>query len=349
MKRGSVSMAVVSMLILGLGGILFGLADGAQSATTELPKRIVIATHPFGSMFNMMGTGVAEVISKNSPMKAIVKATGGTSAWLPLMESKEVDLGIIGGLDVYDAYYGIGEFQQLRKGKGFNVCLLQMGSKSYQSIVVRDDSSITSIAGLKGKKVAWGFPSHLAAVEMAKGTLNIWGIREQDFTKVVFNDIFEGTRAVGDGIVDACWISPEATVVREIDSRKRLRFLDYWPTIDPEVERKMQPFLMGNFLEIRKAGPAIRKDTIFTVGQVALAVRKDLDDEVVYWVAKTLWENYAKLGSFHPTLTTWIQQTMVTAKLRVPYHLGAVRFYKEVGAWTPQMEKHQEDVLTDKK
>jgi hypothetical protein len=37
---------------------------------------------------------------------------------------------------------------------------------------------------------------------------------------------------------------------------------------------------------------------------------------------------------------------MLTADLTIPYHPAAVRFYREHGAWTPEMEQAQQRVTT---
>jgi TRAP transporter TAXI family solute receptor len=318
----------------------------------ELPKRLTIGTHPVGSTYNLVGTAISKVIGGHTDLRVIVKALAGSSAWMPLMDSKEVDLGVVAGSELYDAYYGVGAYKETRKGKGINVCLLQMGNKQYSNFVVRDDSPIKTMADVKGKRVIWGIPAIPNVQEIVKETLELWGLSENDYVKVKFNDIFEAVRALGEGLVDLAWIIPETPVVREVNSTTPLRFLDYWPTMDdPKILEKMQTISRGSRLELRKAGsaPGIRKDTIMSVSQIALAVRKDLNDQAVYLVAKALWENYKELAPVLPTLRTWSPENMVNGSIGgVPYHPGAIRFYKEVGAWTADMEKYQKDALAGK-
>ena len=318
----------------------------------DVPKRLTIGTHPIGSTYNLVGTAISKVVGGHTDMRVIVKALAGSSAWMPLMDSKEVDMGVVAGNELYDAYYGVGAYKETRKGKGFNVCLLQMGMKQYSNFVVRDDSPIKTMADVRGKKVLWGIPAIPNVQDIVKGTLELWGLSEKDYVKVNFNDIFEAVRALGEGVIDLAWIIPETPVVREVNSTTPLRFLDYWHTLDdPKTLEKIQMISRGNRLELRKAGsaPGIRKDTIMSVSQIVLAVRKDLNDQAVYLVAKALWENSKELAPVLPALRTWSPENMVNTHIGgVPYHPGGIKFYKEVGAWTAEMEKYQKDALAGK-
>jgi uncharacterized protein len=345
--RGVFFFSVVTAITLSVIGALSSAAWGADS-----PKRLTIGTHPVGSSYNLVGTAISKVVGGHTDLRVIVKALAGSSAWMPLMDTKEVDMGVVAGDELYEAYYGIGAYQETRKGKGFNVCLLQMGNKQYSNFIVRDDSPIKTMADVKGKRVVWGIPAIPTVQSIIKRTLELWGLSEKDYIKVNFNDIFEGVRALGDGVVDMAWIIPETPVVREVNTTTPLRFLDYWHTLDdPKIVEKMQSITRGSRLELRKAGsaPGIRKDTIMSVSQITLAGRKDLSDQAAYMVAKAIWENYKELAPVLPILRTWSPENMVNASIGgVPYHPGVIRYYKEVGAWSAEMEKYQKEALATK-
>jgi len=66
-----------------------------------------------------------------------------------------------------------------------------------------------------------------------------------------------------------------------------------------------------------------------------LAVNADVDEEHVYLLTKTVYENLAFLQAIHPaTKAMDVQQAM--AGLPVPLHPGAARYYKEVGLEVPE-------------
>jgi uncharacterized protein len=71
--------------------------------------------------------------------------------------------------------------------------------------------------------------------------------------------------------------------------------------------------------------------------------------EVVYQVLKATWQNVDKLAPLHPWLKGWNHKQMFWAKPSVPYHPGAVRFYKEQGVWTAETEERQQGLLRQAK
>ena len=76
-----------------------------------------------------------------------------------------------------------------------------------------------------------------------------------------------------------------------------------------------------------------------------LVSRTDVSDDVVYAVVEALWDNYQELGEIHPGLRLWTSDRFVIDDFLVPYHDGAIRFYKEQGLWTDAMEALQQELL----
>jgi len=69
---------------------------------------------------------------------------------------------------------------------------------------------------------------------------------------------------------------------------------------------------------------------------------------VAYQIVKTLWEHDKELGAIHVRLKDWTNDRFVSSKATVPYHPGAVKFYQEMGVWTGDMAKLQQNLLAQK-
>jgi hypothetical protein len=65
-----------------------------------------------------------------------------------------------------------------------------------------------------------------------------------------------------------------------------------------------------------------------------------LSDDTMYKVTKALFDNIDEFHGFHATAKEWtIQETL--DEPTIPYHPGAVRYFKERKVWTPELEKEQ--------
>ena len=83
----------------------------------------------------------------------------------------------------------------------------------------------------------------------------------------------------------------------------------------------------------------IAYDNYFTVG-------KNVPDAVVQAVLKAIWENVEKLPPLHPIFREWTQERAATAEVTMPYHPGAIRFYRERGVWKPELDQAQQKLLS---
>ena len=64
----------------------------ARADAQQLPRSIGIGSNPAGSLFYSLASGLAKVISDATPMQAQVQPYAGTSTFVPLFDSGELDL-----------------------------------------------------------------------------------------------------------------------------------------------------------------------------------------------------------------------------------------------------------------
>jgi TRAP transporter TAXI family solute receptor len=76
------------------------------------------------------------------------------------------------------------------------------------------------------------------------------------------------------------------------------------------------------------------------VGSMHLITSASQDEELIYQITKTMWENRAEIAEQHPAGKA-INPNNVARNTGVEYHPGSVRFYTEAGIW-PGSEKAAE-------
>ncbi|MGI5883112.1 MAG: TAXI family TRAP transporter solute-binding subunit, partial [Dethiobacteria bacterium] len=63
-------------------------------------------------------------------------------------------------------------------------------------------------------------------------------------------------------------------------------------------------------------------------------------------IVEAIWENNEELSGIHPRLKEWTIDRFVSEQATLPYHPGAIKFYKDKGVWTEEMDALQESLLS---
>ena len=88
------------MKILTAAIIALLLARNCRAGAQKLPASTTIGTNPAGTVFYAVSAGLAKVISGAGPMQSMVQPYTGTSTLLPLLDSGELDFGIINAVEM---------------------------------------------------------------------------------------------------------------------------------------------------------------------------------------------------------------------------------------------------------
>jgi uncharacterized protein len=341
MKRLSVFLIILSTLVF-----LFPVAGITEE---KIPQVISIGTHSIGSFFHTTGTAAAKVITDHTKIRAIVKPMAGPVAWYPYMERGEIELGVLNMWDAEKGYLGESLYERLSNKKGFSVRLLCPTVPNAIGLVVTKDSPIKNISDLKGKKVSGNFPTPSLQLQtealLANGNLG-W----KDIIPVPSNSPAESVKMVTEGRSDSSGTVTLGTpAIDELNAKKGARFVPLDPS--SEAVARMKKFFPGYMVKV-KPGPGhtgIEGEQYLWAYDTYLIVSEKLPVEAVHLITKTLWENYTELEKVHKLLKGWTPGGFVSKHALIPYHPGAISFYKEKGAWDTEMERLQKDLLEKKK
>ena len=296
----------------------------------DLPRSIAIGTNPAGTGAHALASGLAAVASKATSMTDKVQPYNGPNAWMTLLDNGELEFGIINILDSKMAATGTGNYKKAYP----SIRIAQGGVFPFTvGLVVRDKSNIKRVSDLKGKRMAWDFGGHAISQTLQSSMMEIGGVKGSDVTQVRFSNLNEGVRAVAEGKVDASIVALGIGLVEEVNSMEPVRFIDL---PDTEAGNKF----VGQYgVTIVKASPTtgVKGETHVLGYPLQLATSAKVSERTVYTMVKAWWDNLAELQTLHPLFKRWKKEHQALSNFTVPYHPGAVKFYKEAGVWT---EKH---------
>ena len=340
--RTALSTQEMSKWMKGIGIALFITALAPSSAPAQVPRSASVATHAMGSLYNAIGTGIATVVSRHSPITVRVQPFAGPPAWLPSMDKGDTDMGVLTSADAVTSYKGIIHYKRPFK----NTRILLVGGALQLSFYVRNDSPVKTIADLKGKRVPTDFPGIPIVALSGMAGLASAGLTYKDVIKVPVSDLQAGNQAFMEGRTDAGWHALRSPAVEEANAR--VGGVRWIPVIDtPEGSEKMAAVYPGSYPATYKAGSAtgLVNDTAMLTNDIYLVATKDLSEDAAYTIIKALWDNIKELWAAYPALSSWRQDRMVSKTAFIPYHPGAIKFYKEKGVWNKQMDDLQARLL----
>jgi TRAP transporter TAXI family solute receptor len=335
--------ATLRWLVL-LHVVLWGHLSGTASAADSkpLPKSVVIATHATGSGFHADGSAVAKIVSEKSPMTMVVRPHPGPPAWLPSMNEGEVEFGVIVGSDAATAFRGTGSHRKAYP----NIRLLIIGAPMHLAFWAPFDSPIKNTADLRGKRVPSGWAGlpiihYTAGANLANG-----GLTWNDVVKVPVAELNENVRVFLEGRTDVVWHSVGAPAIQEANARIRggVRLVPIRNT--PESLKRMAAFNPGTYMTLLKKGAAVGvvEDVAAQSEDICVMASAQLPDSVVHAALTALWEHNDELRKVTPRMQAWTHQRMVSREAAVPYHTGAIKFFRDKGVWSPDMEKLQREL-----
>ena len=312
---------------------------GAASAQQATPDQLAIAAGPQGSINYAISAGMAALATNHVGINTIAVAYAGTALALPLVQQGDPLIGVNTGPSVYQGFAGVGEFD--RKHPALR--LLSAGSSNNLAIAVKETSPIKTGADLRGKRVPAQWPAIPACHAHTTAMLANLGLSWDDVKPVPVTNVPTAARALADDRVDAhLCASPAIAALREVNATSPLRFI----SIDPAPEamaraRKVYQYNEKATLLKKGAMGWLPSDTWTLDYPWTLYANASLPDDIAYRFVKAVWEHNDELVKVHPIFRQWTQESMLNPEVGVPYHPGAVRFFKEKGVWTPAAEAAQ--------
>lgn len=332
-------------------GLLCGLTvflvfTGGASAQ-PLPKSVTIGSNPPGSLFYALASGLAKVVSDSAGIQAQVQPHAGTSTFVPMFDTGELDFGVVNAVDMGMVYRGT-KFQVGGRNPFPHVAssrLIMRGSPLRSSFIVRKDSPIKTLADVKGKRATGEYPAQLAVWYNMFGALSNAGLTWNDVKVVPVPAVNEGVDALIQGRADVTTHAMGSAKIKEADAAVGVRFLSL--DCSKQGEARIKKAIPGYYLSTVKAGSTTGafEDICSYTYDIYLVGHAKLPDAVVRSVLQAIWVNIEKLPQFHPGFVEWTKARAVDPEVTIPYHPAAVRYFKDAGVWSAKMDAAQNNLL----
>ena len=320
-------LVVVLAVILAFTSVFFaGCGDNSASGNDGVDATSInVGTGGTTGTYYGFCNVVATVINEKTDMELTVQSSGASKANILDIDDGIVQLAIVQN-DVMDyAYNGTSLFEHDGAIKSFST--LGAVYAEVCQIVARADSGIKTVADLKGKKVSVGDSG--SGVEFnAQQILGAYDITFEDIDKQ--NLSFQASAdALKDGKIDAffCTAGAPTVAITDLSTTTGIVLVE----IDNEHLAKLQKDYGFYAAYTVPAGTynGIDKDAQTVAVKATFIVSNELSEETVYNLTKAIYEN--KDNYTHDKAKEMSLEYAVES-ISVPFHPGADKYFREVGA-----------------
>ena len=310
--------------ILAAALLAAGLAaTPALAQEAKAPGQLTIFSGPQGGSWYAMGGGMAQLFSE-AGVRSSAEVGAGISNVVVVSQGRG-ELGYTMSIVPAMAAKGEEPFQAPIK----NVYGLANLGDNYIQILVRDDTGIEDVSGLKGQKFGSQPVGAVTAVAL-ESVLKAYGLFEGDV------EITRGSQSYGaNETKDRRIVGYTATSNPPTPS-----FVEVAETIDshflPISDEAFESLKADNSGFVRASIPAGtyrgQDEDVPTASTALILMSSDaMTDDEAYWVTKTLAENIDKLQAMHAGMREITVKDMAQV-VGLELHPGARRYYEEVGA-----------------
>ncbi|WP_394175261.1 TAXI family TRAP transporter solute-binding subunit [Guptibacillus hwajinpoensis] len=313
----SLFVAVLSLtMVLGACGGSDGEAGGS-------PSELSLLTGGTGGTYFPLGGELANIIQDETDIEsANAQSSGASVENMQILQDGDADIAFT-QTDIA-AYATKGELM-FEDGKVDNIQAIGTLYPETIQVVTLQETGISSIDDLKGKKVSVGAPGS-GTYANAEQVLEIHGISMEDIDAqhLAFD---ESTEGIQDGTIDAAFIT-SGTPTGAVEGLSAVKPVTILPIEDDKISELVEkyPYYAEDTI---KSGTYGLESEVKTVAVLAMLVtRSDLEEDYVYQLTKAIFDNSDKI--------THAKGEFITADsalegVGIDLHPGAQKYFDEKG------------------
>jgi TRAP transporter TAXI family solute receptor len=336
-------IAISLCLVLGLS-----LALPSASTGEYKPEFVSVVFPGTASVGYQSGSAMIGVFKNKTDVKFSITPATKTLGRFKLLKSGRAHVAWSPSIDQLLALTGTEDFKDW--GPQSTRTVWDCGAID-QGLAARADSGIKTIADIKGKRIC-SYPTYPQKQLDIEAILAYANLTWDDVKAIPVSGFPAGQAAVLEGAVDCCIVSGQAAAAYELESSVHgihwiempnetaadkagwARFQDINPSIYPN--------------RVSTAAGSSKENPVDIYGYSYQVACYDWEDQdLIYWFVKQMAELYPDYKDVHAYLKKWTVDWALKYELWfVPRAEGAIRYWKEVGKWTPAMEKRNNELLS---
>jgi len=332
MRRPSLAAALLLILFAyGCGGgpASDSAGEDGVAADSGARKFLSVGTAPPGGAFFIVGGALAEVLDENqgdNQWQVTAEATKGSQENIRRLASGELDLALANAAISYFASRGEGGWD-----KAYEIRSVMTLAPNVALFVTPQGSDVQQVTDLRGKRVVLG-PAGAGFHYFLRPILKAHGVEWEELNEL------NGTQSaavemLSDGSAAAAFLGgavPTASITQAASSHA-LHFIPYTDEAKGSLVADFSFFRPATI----PAGTYRGQDVEYAgldVGSMQLVTSAKVDEELIYRITKTIYENREKVVEKHAAGRA-IKAGNVVRDTGIAFHPGAVRYYKEAGIW----------------
>ena len=308
--------------------LVIGTSTSVLAANPDWPKSLTLGTASPGGVYYIYGDELAKILTEKLGIAVNPLPTQGPVHNVKLVDSGGAEFGLITMGVGLQGWNGAGDWTSGKQFRNMRA-LFPMYDTPFQAVVLLR-SGVNSLEQLNNKHVGVG-PKAGTGGTYIPGIMKILGISAQ-ISNGSFADM-AGELSAGQYDAIMTLTGAPMPAVQDIEAKESVAFIRPSPEQIATVRKAVPEFSVSKIA----AGTYNSLDKDYdTFGVYNFAIgRADLPDDLVYQLVKAVFENQPRLVKATSAASDTLPQN-VTKDTFMPFHPGAIRYYREIGISIPE-------------
>jgi TRAP transporter TAXI family solute receptor len=324
-------------------------ASLAAAADIKLPSKLT------WTAYGTTASGYAQSVAIGNALKKaygttvrVIPGKNDVSRMAPLRDGKADFCAC--GIAAYFGQEGVFLFASNEWGpQPLRVIATAIGANNL-AVGTAKDANIKTMADLKGKRISWVRAGDALNWNVA-ANLAFAGLTWDDVTKVEVSGFKASVDAIINGQSDAAFMSTVTPHAKRLAASPRGLFWPELPHDDSAGWARMNAAHPVNQKNVATKGAEISDKSPHNGAAYAypiLITNNDTSADTAYSLAKAIIAQYDNFKGAAPGAAGWAlaNQNVMWA---MPYHDGAIAYYKEAGIWNDAAQKHNDMLVKRQK